>query len=402
MPELLRHIVHIDLDTFFVSVERLKDPSLTGKPVLIGGSADRGVVASCSYEARKFGIHSAMPMKTARNLCPHATIIGGDYTAYSKASNAVTQIIHQSVPLYEKTSIDEFYIDLTGMEQFFGCYKLATELRQNIIKETGLPISFGLSANKTVSKVATGQAKPNGQIYVEHGREKAFLAPLPVSKIPMIGERACERLISMGIHRVGDLQKQTLVTLERLFGKMGHMMWEKANGIDHSEVHPHHGRKSISSEHTFDQDKMDTAMIEQLLISMTEQLTYRLRKEYKLASCLAVKIRYSNFDTFSQQRAIAPTHTDEQLFPLIKQLFHQLYQPGRKIRLVGVRLSQLTNGPFQVGLFDDYEKKKRLYSALDEVNTRYGSKTISRAATMGIKARQFNPFNGRTLEDEES
>lgn len=394
-----RHIVHIDLDSFFVSVERLKDPLLNGKPVLIGGSEDRGVVASCSYEARKFGIHSAMPMKTARRLCPQAITIRGDYAAYGKASHDVTQIIHQTVPLYEKTSIDEFYIDLTGMDQFFGCYELATNLRQTIIHETGLPISFGLSSNKTVSKVATGQAKPNGQLYVEHGQEKAFLAPLPVGKIPMIGERACKTLISMGIHKVGDLQKQSLANLERVFGKMGTMMWEKANGIDDSPIHPHHERKSISSEHTFDEDKMDISMIEQLLISMTEQLTYRLRKEFKLASCLAVKIRYSNFDTFSQQMVIPATHTDEQLFPLIKLLFHKLYQSGRRIRLVGVRLSQLSSGPFQVGLFDNFEKKKRLYSALDQVNSRYGSKTISRAATMGIRSREFNPFNGKTAED---
>lgn len=399
MSAAKRHIVHIDLDSFFVSVERLKDPLLNDKPVLIGGSEDRGVVASCSYEARKFGIHSAMPMKTARRLCPQAITIRGDYSAYSKASHDVTQIIHQAVPLYEKTSIDEFYIDLTGMDQFFDCYELATNLRQTIIHETALPISFGLSSNKTVSKVATGQAKPNGQLYVEHGQEKAFLAPLSVGKIPMIGERACETLISMGIHRVGDLQKQSLANLERVFGKMGTMMWEKANGIDYSPVHPHHERKSISSEHTFDEDKMDIGMIEQLLISMTEQLTYRLRKEFKLASCLAVKIRYSNFDTFSQQMVIPATHTDEQLFPLIKQLFHKLYRPGRRIRLVGVRLSQLSSGPFQVGLFDDFEKKKRLYSALDQVNARYGNKTISRAATMGIRSREFNPFNGKTAED---
>lgn len=239
MEEAKRYIVHIDLDSFFVSVERLKDPSLNGRPVLIGGDSDRGVVASCSYEARRFGVHSAMPMKTARRLCPQAIIIQGDYSAYSQASRQVTEIIRQAVPLFEKTSIDEFYIDLTGMDKFFDCYQTASDLRQGIIRETGLPISFGLSSNKTVSKVATGQAKPNGQLYVEHGKEKLFLAPFPVGKIPMIGEKACETLLSMGIHKVGELQQQSLKNLERVFGRMGKMMWEKANGIDLSPVVPY-------------------------------------------------------------------------------------------------------------------------------------------------------------------
>lgn len=393
-----RQIVHIDLDSFFVSVERIKDSSLYGKPVLIGGSSDRGVVASCSYEARKFGIHSAMPMKTARRLCPHATIIGGDYGAYSRASHAVTEIIRSSVPLFEKTSIDEFYIDLSGMDEFFGSYQVATDLRQRVIRETGLPISFGLSSSKTVSKIATGQAKPSGQLYVEHGKEKEFLAPLPVGKIPMIGGKACEKLIAMGIYKIGDLQRQSLSNLERVFGRMGHMMWEKANGIDHSEITPHHGRKSISSENTFYEDTLDTEMMEQLLISITEQLTYKLRKELRMASCLTVKIRYSNFETFSQQITIPATHVDHVLFPFVKQLFSKAYQRGRAVRLIGVRLSNLSDGPQQINLFDDVERDKRLYAALDKMNSRFGTKTISRAATMQIRSRDFNPFNGESSE----
>lgn len=393
-----RRIVHIDLDSFFVSVERLHDKSLFGKPVLIGGSSDRGVVASCSYEARKYGIHSAMPMRTARRLCPHATIIGGNYSAYSKASREVTDIIHATVPLYEKTSIDEFYIDLSGMDEFFGSYKTASDLRQTIIKNTGLPISFGLSTNKTVSKVATGQAKPNGQLYIEPGNERAFLAPLAVNKIPMIGHKACETLLSMGIQKVGDLQQQSLENLQRVFGRMGLMMWEKANGIDHSQVMPSHERKSISSENTFFEDTLDVEMMQQLLIAMAEQLTYKLRKEGRMAACLTIKIRYSNFETFSQQISISPTHSDSSLFPLIKQLFSKAYQKGRPVRLIGVRLSNLTDGPVQANLFDNFERDARLYAALDELNSRFGTKTISRAATMEIKSRDFNPFNGSTGE----
>jgi len=397
MEEVKRYIVHIDLDSFFVSVERLKDPSLNGKPVLIGGASDRGVVASCSYEARKFGVHSAMPMKTARSLCPQAVIIGGNYSAYSQASRMVTDIIRQSVPLFEKTSIDEFYIDLTGMDKFFDCYQVASELRQRVIRETGLPISFGLSSNKTVSKVATGQAKPNGQLYVEHGKEKAFLAPLPVRKIPMIGSKACETLLSMGIHKVGDLQQQSLKNLERVFGRMGKMMWEKANGIDFSPVVPYQERKSISSEHTFQQDTYDIPAMQQLLVSMTEQLTYRLRQENKQAASLAVKIRYSNFETITRQLAVSPTNSDLVLFPLVKELFAKSCQK-RPVRLIGVRLGKLSEGAFQANLFDNHEKNQKLYQALDQLNQRFGTKTVSRAITMGISTRDFNPFSGEIEE----
>ncbi|MBC8051930.1 MAG: DNA polymerase IV [Sphingobacteriaceae bacterium] len=387
-----RHIVHIDLDSFFVSVERLHDKSLEGKPVLIGGSSQRGVVASCSYEARKFGVHSAMPMKKALQLCPHATVVGGNYSSYSKASAHVTQIIKDRVPLFEKTSIDEFYIDLTGMDKFYGCYQIASELRQSVIKETGLPISFGLSSNKTVSKIATGQAKPSGQLYVEHGREKEFLAPLPVSKIPMVGEKACEVLYSIGIHKIGDLQVQSVNNLERHFGKMGLIMWNKANGIDNSQVDPYHERKSISSENTFEKDVYDVARMEQLIISMLEQLTFKLRLENKVASCLAIKIRYSNFDTFTQQLSIPPTHSDILIIPELKKLFAKAYQNGRPVRLIGVRLSNLSEGAYQPGLFDNHERNENLYKALDKLNSRFGTKTVSRAATFGISSREFNPF----------
>ncbi len=389
-----RRIVHIDLDSFFVSVERLKDKSLFNKPVLIGGATDRGVVASCSYEARKFGIHSAMPMKTARRLCPHAIVIGGDYEAYSKASREVTEIINDAVPLYEKTSIDEFYIDLSGMDEFFGSYKVASDLRQTIMKNTGLPISFGFSTNKTVSKIATGEAKPNGQLFVEAGKEKAFLAPLAVGKIPMIGEKACKTLFAMGIYKIADLQQQPLESLQRVFGKMGLMIWEKANGIDYSTIVASHKRKSISSENTFFENTTDVNMMHQLLIAMCEQLTFRLRKENSRFSCITIKIRYSNFDTFSQQISIVPTNSDLVVLPLIKTLFVKAYQTNRPVRLIGIRLSNLTGQLYQPSLFENHERDARLYAALDSLNTRFGTKTICRAAAMEVKSREFNPFNG--------
>jgi len=283
LMEFKRQIVHIDLDSFFVSVERKFNPALIGIPVLIGGSADRGVVASCSYEARKFGIHSAMPMKQAMKLCPHATIVRGTHGRYSEASREVTAIIHDSVPLYQKTSVDEFYIDLTGMDKFHDPYQIATNLRQRVIKETGLPISFGMASGKTVAKMATNQAKPNGQLLVEHGKEKEFMAPLSIRKIPMLGEKTCQKLYQFGIEKIGDLQKVDLRFLETVFGKAGRYIWEKANGIDDSEIVPHSDRKSISSETTFNVNVSDVKTLETVLVSLTEELSAKLRKENKVA-----------------------------------------------------------------------------------------------------------------------
>ena len=252
-----RAIVHIDLDTFFVSCERLLDSRLVGKPVLIGGTSDRGVVAACSYEARAFGVHSAMPMKLARHLCPEAIIIRGNSGTYSKYSTMVTDIIKESVPLYEKTSVDEFYLDLSGMDTHFGCLKYATELRHKIMDETGLPISFGLSANKTVSKVATGEAKPNNQLKIDKGTEKPFLAPLSIRKIPMVGQKTAQTLFHLGVKKIGLIQEMPIELMETVLGQNGVTIWKKANGIDNSPVVQYNERKSISTERTFDRDTID-------------------------------------------------------------------------------------------------------------------------------------------------
>ncbi|MCE9540352.1 MAG: DNA polymerase IV, partial [Bacteroidetes bacterium] len=302
-----RTIVHMDLDTFFVSVSRLRNNALVGKPVLVGGSSDRGVVASCSYEARKFGIHSAMPMKLARRLCPEAIIIRGDYEDYSKYSNIITEIISEKAPVYEKSSIDEFYLDLSGMDKFFGCYQWTTELRHKIQDETGLPISFGLSKNKTVSKVATGEAKPNGQKQIDFGTEKTFLSPLPIRKIPMIGEKTSHLLRSMGVEKIKTLQEMPVELLENVLGANGISIWKKANAIDNTPVEQYSERKSLSTEETYDSDTTDLTKLKSTLIAMTEKLAFQMRGEEKLTSCITVKIRYSNFDTHTTQAKIAYT-----------------------------------------------------------------------------------------------
>ncbi|MDB4926468.1 DNA polymerase IV [Mucilaginibacter sp.] len=390
--EAKRCIVHIDLDSFFVSVERKFNPDLIGKAVLIGGSADRGVVASCSYEARKYGVHSAMPMRQAMKLCPHAIVIRGSHGRYSEASRQVTQIIHDSVPLYQKTSIDEFYIDMTGMERFHDCYKLATELRARITRETGLPISFGMASGKTVAKMATNAAKPNGQLLIEHGKEKEFMAPLSIRKIPMLGEKTCQKLYQFGIEKIGDLQRVELKFLETVFGKHGRYIWERANGIDESEIVPHSDRKAISTENTFHTDVADKKTLETVLVSMTEELAFKLRQENKVASCLAIKIRYANFETHTVQEKIALTAAEHILIPGIKNLLTKAWNQHRPIRLIGVKLSNLCQGSYQINLFEDNEERIKLYQAMDKINFKFGDKTVCRAAGMAIGTRNFNPF----------
>jgi DNA polymerase-4 len=391
-----RTVVHMDLDTFFVSVERLHDSSLNGKPVLIGGTSDRGVVASCSYEARKYGVHSAMPMRMAKMLCPHAIIKRGDHEQYSKLSHDVTEIIKNSVPLYEKTSIDEFYMDLTGMDRFFGCYKLATELRQTITRETGLPISFALSSNKTVSKVGTGEAKPNGQKEIQFGDEKSFLSPLSIKKIPMVGDKTYQLLRGMGIEKIKTVQEMPVELMEQVLGQNGIVIWKKANGIDNSPVEQYSERKSISTECTFEKDTIDVAQLKRILISMTEKLTFQLRTEEKLTACVTVKIRYSDFNTYTMQMRIPYTSLDHVLMEKVKELFDKLYQKRMLIRLIGIRFSHLVQGNYQFDLFDDTIEHMQLYQAMDKMRQRYGKDAVQRAAGMDIKKRDdFNPFSGK-------
>jgi DNA polymerase IV len=375
-----RSILHLDLDTFFVSVERLRNSRLIGKPVIIGGMSDRGVVSSCSYEARRYGVSSAMPMKMARSMCPDAIIIRGDHEAYSNYSNMVTGIISEKAPLYEKASVDEHYVDITGMDRFYGCYKWAHELRQNIMKETGLPISIGLSVNKTVSKIATGEAKPNGEKEVRKEVVLPFLDPLSISKIPMIGQKTYHVLRSMGIATIYTLRNIPPEMLEKLMGKNGIEVWKRANGIDSSPVISYSEQKSISTEHTFEKDTTDMVRLNQLLVSMVEKIAYELRKQEKLTSCITVKIRYSNFDTHTLQKRIPYTAFDHVLTDITKELFSRIYQRRMLIRLIGVRFSHLVRGVQQLDMFDDTPEKVSLYMAMDKLRKRFGRDAVRRAA----------------------
>lgn len=374
-----RTIVHMDLDTFFVSVERLLNSKLNGKPVIIGGSSDRGVVASCSYEARKYGVHSAMPMKMALNLCNDAIVVKGDMELYSRYSRTVTDIIAEDAPVYEKASVDEHYIDITGIDRFFGSLKWTHELRSRIIRETGLPISFGLSVNKTVSKIATGEAKPNGEKEVLSSLVKPFLYPLSIRKIPMIGQQTFHLLRSMGVITIGTLSQIPPEMMEKLLGKNGIEIWRRSNGIDHTPIVSYSERKSISTERTFDKDTTDVYHLRELLASMVERLAYDLRKKQKLTSCITVKIRYSNFDTHTLQKRIQYTSFDHVLIPIAKELFDRLYQRRMLIRLIGVRLSHLVQGTQQLNMFEDTTEMVNLYLAMDKLRNRFGKYSVQRA-----------------------
>ncbi|MGJ8550722.1 DNA polymerase Y family protein [Winogradskyella wichelsiae] len=391
-----KNILHLDLDTFFVSCERLIDRRLQNRPLLVGGTSDRGVVAACSYETRSFGVHSGMSMKVAKRLCPEAIVIRGDSSIYTKYSHIVTEIVKERAPVFEKASVDEFYADLSGMDKFYGCYKYASELRQRIIKESGLPISFGLSANKIVSKVATGEAKPNNQLKIDSGFEKSFLAPLSIRKIPSVGEKTYQILRNLGIDKVGIVQQMPLEMMISALGANGKTIWKRANGIDDPPLIPFHERKSISTERTFSRDTIDMAILKTTIFAMAESLAFQLRRGNKLAGTISVKIRYSDFNTYNKQIKISYTSADHIIIPKVLELFKKLYQRRLLIRLIGVKISDIVSGNYQINLFDDTEEMINLYDAMDHIRGRYGELSIMRASSMGAKTigRFQNPFNG--------
>jgi DNA polymerase-4 len=379
-----RHIAHLDLDAFFVSVEQLRNPKYIGKPILIGGSKERGVVAACSYEARKFGIHSAMPMAVALRLCKNAIVVKSDFEAYSKYSSVVTEIIKESVPLFEKASIDELYIDLTGMDKFFGCKQFTDELKKKVNKESGLPASYGLASNKLISKVATNEVKPNGQLEIPFGYEKSFLAPLSIMKIPGVGKQTGYQLLKMGVETVKTLSEIPVELLQNLLGKNGTELWRKANGIDDSPVLPYREEKSISTEQTFQKDSIDLNFLNAELVRMAESLAFELRSQNRLTGCVTVKLRYSDFETHTIQKTIPYTNGDHIIIQIAKELFAKLFQRRMLIRLIGIRFTNLISGTYQINLFNDTQEMIKLYQAVDSVKKQFGEKLLIRGSGFSI------------------
>lgn len=372
-------IAHMDLDAFFVSCARLQNSDLKGIPLIIGGG-ERGVVASCSYEARYFGVRSAMPIQMALKLCPDAKVVKGDYEMFSKLSHDVTEIIQQRVPVMEKASIDEFYLDLTGMDKFFGCYQWTQEIASQVTKETGLPISFALSVNKTVSKIGTGESKPSGKLEINESQIKPFLNPLSIRKIPMVGEATFRLLSRIGIRTIKTLSEMPVLALQQMIGKNGTELWRKANGIDETPVIPYSERKSISKEHTFSNDTMDVFAIRSLISGMAEELAYQLRKEKWLTSTVVIKIRYANFDTETKQCKVAYTAADHTLSRIAQDLFNKIYTRRMRLRLVGLRFTGLVHGSHQMNLFEDTEELMNLYQTMDRIKNRFGADAVKRAS----------------------
>lgn len=380
MSNPTRHITHLDLDTFFVSVERLMNSKLIGKPVAVGGGSNRGVVASCSYEARKFGVHSAMPIYQAKRLCKELIIVKGDYEAYSKYSHLVTEVIAETVPLFQKSSIDEFYIDLTGMDKFFGCSLFSSELKKKITKESGLPISYALAPNKLISKVATNEVKPNGQIQIPFGNEIQFLHPLHIEKLPGVGPKTTTTFMQMGVETIKTLSEIPVALMFNMLGKTGMEIHRHANGIDESPVIPFHEQKSISTENTFQQDTIDLPFLHAELCRMTEKIAFQLRQENKLSGCISVKIKYTDFDTVNMQRTVEYTNQDHAILKTVKELFTKLNTRRILIRLIGVRFTNLIPGNYQINLFGDTQEKIRLYQQIDSIKKQFGEKYILKAA----------------------
>ncbi len=386
---MTRAIVHIDMNTFFVSCERLTNSQLEGIPLIIGGG-ERGVVASCSYEARRFGVRSAMPIAMALRLCPQAKVMKGDMELYSKLSHNITEIIQEKAPIVEKASIDEFYLDITGMDKFYGSYKWTNELAQRITKETGLPLTFALSINKTVSKIGTGEGKQKENLNIPQDLVQSFLNPLSIQKIPMVGEKTFQLLSRIGIRTIQTLSEMPSEVLQQMIGKNGLELWKKANGIDNNPVEPYTERKSISTEHTFTQDTIDIDKLKRVILGMVEKLAFQLRSEQWLTSTVVIKIRYANFDTETKQCRVQYTSADHILTKIVTELFDKLYQRRMRLRLIGVRFSGLVRGTYQIDLFQDTEEMLALYQAMDRMKSRYGFDAVMRCAGASFKPNNKN------------
>lgn len=383
-----RRVMHMDLDSFFVSVERLQNSALLGKPVIICGSSDRGVVSSCSYEARQFGVHSAMSAKLARQLCPHGIFISGDMDAYSKHSRIVTEIIESRAPVVEKASIDEHYLDISGMDKYIKTATLwAHELRETIMQQTGLPISFGLSNNKTVSKIATNEAKPNGEKYIDVGLEKQFLAPLSIKKMPGVGDKTYVQLRSMGIEKIETVQQMQVGLFQRVMGENGVLIWKRCNAIDNNPVEPYSEQKSMSTETTFDKDTTDVQHLKRMVVSMVHELAFQLRKQEKVTGCVTLKLRYSDFQTHTFQMKIPYTASDHVIQKKLLELLDKNYTRRVLIRLIGIKFSHLVNGFNQINLFDDTEEMVKLYQAMDKIRLKFGDSAIKKAGGLGMGRR---------------
>ena len=401
-----RTIFHVDMDAFFVSVEELYDPSLKGKAVVVGGQRDeRGVVSAASYEARKFGVHSAMPLRTAAKMCPHAIFVNGHPDRYRECSEKVYKVLGDFTPQVEMASIDEAYLDMTGTERLHGpALKAAHNLHQRMKAETGLNCSVGIGTSRLIAKVSSGQAKPNGVLYILPGEEAKFLAPLDVREIPGVGKVMEANLHALGIKKVGDLAKLEEGELEDRFGKWGLALAGKSRGEDaggwfDSEVAADHDAKSISHEHTYNEDTADPARLESTLMRLSEMVGRRLRESNFYARTIQLKLRYKDFTTITRAHTpSSPTQLDIEIFENIRMLFRKNWKKGREIRLLGVQASHFTSQAAQIDLLDGNRQQrwKDALAAADKLRDKFGESSVGLAA--GLKG----GFRERTHENPAS
>ncbi len=382
-------IFHVDMDAFFVSVEELFDPSLRGKAVVVGGQRDqRGVVSAASYEARKFGVHSALPLRTAAQRCPHAVFLDGHPERYREYSHKVHRVLESFTPKVEMASVDEAYLDMTGSERLWGPpLRAADRLHERMKRETGLNCSVGIATSRLVAKVASDQAKPNGILWIQPGVEAAFLAPLDVRKLPGVGKVTEKRLHELGIRRVGDLSRLEAPFLERRFGQWGLALAGKAKGMDaggwfDSEIGEHEDPKSISHEHTFDEDTADAGRLEATLTRLTEKVARRLREHAFHARTVHLKLRNASFETITRAKTLTgATQLDVELIQASREMFRKAWDGG-KVRLIGVGVSGFEKTEGQLGLLDGerVERAKRALTAVDRLRDKFGETSVTLAS----------------------
>jgi DNA polymerase-4 len=408
MADLSKTIFHVDMDAFFVSVEELSDPSLKGKAVVVGGQRnERGVVSAASYEARKFGVHSAMPLRTAAKLCPHAIFVDGHPDRYRECSAKVYEILNTFSPLVEMASIDEAYLDMTGTDRLHGPpLRAAHALHKKVKVETQLNCSIGIGASRLIAKVSSAKAKPNGVLWVIPGQEAKFLAPLDVRDIPGVGKVMEQNLHGMGIRQVGDLAALQEDVLEQHFGKWGLALAGKARGEDaggwfDAEVGEHADPKSISHEHTFNEDTANPAQLESTLMRLTEMVARRLREHGLHARTIQLKLRYKDFTTITRAHSlVAPTQLDTEIFEQIRTLFRRNWKKGAEIRLLGVHVSSFEQtAPGQLDLLDDgrHQRWQQALAAADRLRDRFGESSVGLAGGMKGAFREKTHENPASL-----
>ncbi|GBD90248.1 DNA polymerase IV [bacterium BMS3Abin04] len=376
----MRTIFHLDLDSFFVSVERIFDPLLNGKPVIVGANPEygRGVVAACSYEAREYGLHSAMPIRQAYRLCPNGIYLHGHHKEYSRFSKAVKHLLKQYAPQIEQASIDEFYMDFTGTQRIYGSmFAFASKLQKEIQEKLSLPCSIGIGSNKTIAKICSDYAKPKGITYVLPGMEKEFLSPLPVEIIPGVGKVMQKALHEKGFRIIGDITKVPEDYFLVAFGKYGSALWKKANGGGHKYLNPPQKRKSISKERTYGKDEINKTKIETTLFKLTGEVCQLLRNKNWQASTISIKLRYSDFVTLTREKTIKPTDDDKIIFDTALNLFRKAYTRRVSIRLIGIRLTKFSEFSEQEFLFDDKDTiRKKMFRAITKIRDKFGYSSI--------------------------